>query len=137
VPMPAQQTIPASGLDVDLIQASVEEIAELIEEVEETSVEVNRVRARSERANEDDDCGGGLRSRMETFAFRVRRRRAVASPSPLEPPETMNVRSWIFMCARGIGEGEETARSDVRFSCGGQFTAGVQCLVKKSNQDGS
>jgi hypothetical protein len=98
---------------------------------------VNRVRAGSERANEDDDCGGGLRSRMETFAFRVRRRRAVASPSPLEPPETMNVRSWIFMCARGIGEGEETARSDVRFSCGGQFTAGVQCLVKKSNQDGS
>lgn len=41
------------------------------------------------------------------------------------------------MCARGVGEGEETARSDVRFSCGGQFTARVPCLVKKSNQDGS
>lgn len=105
MPMPAQQMTPPSGLAVDLIHASVEEIAELIEGVEETSVEVNSVRAGFEMANEDDDCGGGLRSRMETFAFWESRRKAVASPSPLEPPEMMNVRSWIFMFARGIGVG--------------------------------
>jgi hypothetical protein len=84
--MPAQQMTPARGLEVDLIQVRVAERAEDIDEVEETSVEVKSVRAGSERAEdtEDWDCGGGLRSRMETFAFWESRRRAVARPRPLD-----------------------------------------------------
>ena len=89
--MPAQQMTPASGLEVDLIQVKVEERAEAIEGVEETFVDVNSVRAGSEMA-EEEECGGGLRSRIETLAFWERSVRAVARPSPLEPPEMMNVR---------------------------------------------
>jgi hypothetical protein len=98
--MPAQQMTPASGLEVDLIQTRVAERAEVMDGVEETSVDVNSVRAGSDIAGEGEDCRGGLRSRMETFALWQRRRRAVASPSPLEPPEIMKVRSSIFMFAR-------------------------------------
>ena len=82
--MPAQQMTPARGLEVDLIQVRVAERAEDIDEVEETSVEVKSVRAGSERAEDTEDCGGGLRSRMETFAFWESRRRAVARPRPLD-----------------------------------------------------
>ena len=85
--------MPASGLEVDLIQARVEERAELMEGVEETFVDAKRVREGSEMAAEDEDSGGGLRSRMETFACWESRRMAVARPRPLEPPETMKVRS--------------------------------------------
>ena len=87
---------PASGLEVDLIQAKVEERAELTEGVEETFVDAKRVREGSEIAaeeDEDEESGGGLRSRMETFACWESRRMAVARPRPLEPPETMKVRS--------------------------------------------
>src|SRR5208282_1529849 len=59
-PMPALQMTPARGLEVALIQVRVAERAE------------------------DDDCGGGLRSRMETFAFWESRSRAVARPRPLD-----------------------------------------------------
>jgi hypothetical protein len=83
-PMPAQQMTPARGLEVALIQIRVAERAEDIDRVEETFVEVKRVRAGSERAEDDEDCGGGLRSRMETFAFWERRSRAVARPRPLD-----------------------------------------------------
>ena len=122
-PMPAQQMTPARGLEVDLIQVRVAERAEDIDEVEETSVEVKSVRAESERTEDTEDCGGGLRSRMETFAFWESRRRAVARPRPLDyihrktpqetasrktmpnyalrgrltPPEMMKVRPWIFI----------------------------------------
>jgi hypothetical protein len=82
--MPAQQMTPARGLEVDLIQVRVAERAEDIDEVEETSVEVKSVRAESERTEDAEDCGGGLRSRMETFAFWESRRRAVARPRPLD-----------------------------------------------------
>jgi hypothetical protein len=34
---------------------------------------------------------------MEIFALWESRRIPVASPSPLEPPEMMKVRSWIFI----------------------------------------
>lgn len=103
--MPAEQMTPASGFEVDLTQARVEERAEVMDGVEETFVQVNSVRAGSETAGEDADCRGGLRSRMETFAPWESRRRAVASPSPLEPPEMMKVRSWIFIAARAPGGG--------------------------------
>jgi hypothetical protein len=53
-PMPAQQITPASGLEVNLIQARVEERAELIDEVKETFVTINSVRAGSEMADEDE-----------------------------------------------------------------------------------
>jgi hypothetical protein len=75
---------PARGLEVDLIQVRVAERAEDIDGVEETSVEVKSVRTGSERAEDAEDCGGGLRSRMETFAFWESRRRAVARPRPLD-----------------------------------------------------
>ena len=81
--MPALQMTPARGLEVALIQVRVAERAEDIDGVEETFVGVKCVRAGSERA-EDDDCGGGLRSRMETFAFWESRSRAVARPRPLD-----------------------------------------------------
>jgi hypothetical protein len=97
--MPAQQMTPASGLDVDLVQARVEDSAEAMDGVDETFADVNIVRAGSEMADEDEDedWGGGLRSRMEIFALWESRRIPVASPSPLEPPEMMKVRSWIFI----------------------------------------
>lgn len=82
--MPAQQMTPARGLEVDLIQVRVAERAEDIDGVEETSVEVKSVRAGSERAEDAEDCGGGLRSRTETFAFWESRRRVVARPRPLD-----------------------------------------------------
>ena len=88
---------PASGLDVDLIQERVEETAEVIDGVEETFVDVNNVRLESEMADKDEEFGGGFKSRIETLASWESRRSAVASPSPLEPPEMMKVRCWIFI----------------------------------------
>ena len=82
--MPAQQMTPARGLEVDLIQVKVAERAEDIDGVEETSVEMKSVRAGSESSEDTEDCGGGLRSRMETFAFWESRRMVVARPRPLD-----------------------------------------------------
>jgi hypothetical protein len=53
--MPAQQMTPASGLDVDLVQARVEDSAEAMDGVDETFADVNIVRAGSEMADEDED----------------------------------------------------------------------------------
>lgn len=72
--MPAQQTTPPSGLELDFIQLRVEEMAELTEGVEETSVNVKSVRVGTEMAGMVEDGGGGLRSRMDTFAFWDKRR---------------------------------------------------------------
>src|SRR5947209_8934759 len=59
-PIPAQQMTPARGLEVDLIQFRVAERADDIDGAEETSAEAKSVRAGSERAEDTEDCGGGL-----------------------------------------------------------------------------
>jgi len=74
----------------------VEETAEEMEVVLETSVDVKRVRLASEIVG-DEEGGGGLRSRMDTLALRERRRVAVARPRPDEPPEMMKVLFSIFI----------------------------------------
>lgn len=65
------------------------------EDEDETSVLVNRVRGEGNWARAEG--GGGFMSRMETLAPFSRSVITVARPRPLEPPETMNVRSLICM----------------------------------------
>jgi hypothetical protein len=61
--------------------------------VDETSVLEKRIR---EESNWDVDSeGGGLRSRTETLAPFCNSVMTVARPSPLEPPDTIKVRSLI------------------------------------------
>lgn len=100
VPMPAEQIVPANGFEVDSrIHFKVFWTAFWREAEEETSVLVKRIREESKRDVASE--GGGLRSRMETLAPFCTSVMTVARPSPLEPPDTMKVRSLICMIGMG------------------------------------